>query len=105
SRYLLAHHPISTLFPYTTLFRSKIQPTRQMIESAPFGAGKKSKRDDSHGFLSVITAVAVRHPSCAEDLQFAKKRLHKMWRKAVRSEEHTSELQSPDHVVCRLLLE
>src|SRR5438876_3781443 len=63
---MMPHPPISTLFPYTTLFRSpkKIADQRR------------------------------------EDLKAAAPR-----RQQPRSEEHTSELQSPVHLVCRLLLE
>src|SRR5258708_21185557 len=60
--------PRSTLFPYTTLFRSRAAPSA----SPPQNTNLK------------IGAIS---PS------------------ARRSEEHTSELQSPDHLVCRLLLE
>src|SRR5947208_8470825 len=67
--------PRSTLFPYTTLFRSWLCST-----------GRSTTRS---GFAS--TPRTSRSGSCAG-------RPH-------RSEEHTSELQSPDHLVCRLLLE
>src|SRR5947208_9727036 len=63
--------PRSTLFPYTTLFRSLHSLFRQM---------------QTFGFW---TCAAVPAMSAG----------------AYRSEEHTSELQSPDHLVCRLLLE
>src|SRR5438552_10469474 len=58
--------PRSTLFPYTTLFRSRCAASHVLHPAAGF-------------------------PRRPED--------------AARSEEHTSELQSPDHLVCRLLLE
>src|SRR5438552_7153558 len=67
---MLRRPPRSTLFPYTTLFRS---PWRCVFRSR--------------------TSKAGRSPSVRLMMQFA------------RSEEHTSELQSPDHLVCRLLLE
>src|SRR5258708_16019634 len=73
---MIRRPPRSTLFPYTTLFRS-----RQHGRPAP-GLGHRSVSDrrlPDH-------AVHVVDPQ-------------------VRSEEHTSELQSPDHLVCRLLLE
>src|SRR5438552_7446652 len=74
---MIRRPPRSTLFPYTTLFRSR----RGMI------AG-----DCQHiGF------------PFQENWQRGVKILLK--RKPDRSEEHTSELQSPDHLVCRLLLE
>src|SRR5207244_13148979 len=70
--------PKSTLFPYTTLFRSVCCRCRIGAFSAAFGSAlcESSRRTTST-------------PSSVPD----------------RSEEHTSELQSPDHLVCRLLLE
>src|SRR5438552_6515341 len=68
--------PRSTLFPYTTLFRS----TAEM-----------------RGYLT--GQLHERRTSRRDDL------LARLVEAEVRSEEHTSELQSPDHLVCRLLLE
>src|SRR5207244_8523820 len=67
---MLRRPPRSTLFPYTTLFRSRYPATRGIV----------------------LMAAA----SSPIDFTFAEQK---------RSEEHTSELQSPDHLVCRLLLE
>src|SRR5438045_6550364 len=87
---IIRPHPISTLFPYTTLFRSlghelnnslaPIQSVAQSLESSLVMATKSS---GVHGdsFAGVL-----------DDLR-------------QRSEEHTSELQSLRHLVCRLLLE
>src|SRR6476660_10153683 len=61
---MIRRPPRSTLFPYTTLFRSPLRRRCRECESSP------------------VDSVA-----------------------PARSEEHTSELQSPDHLVCRLLLE
>src|SRR5438552_13416829 len=72
---MIRRPPISTLFPYTTLFRSH----RGCREKS--GIALRSRR---------------RSRRCAENC-FQGRRF--------RSEEHTSELQSPDHLVCRLLLE
>src|SRR5207244_13081068 len=71
---LLPPPPRSTLFPYTTLFRSHVR----RVVSTPRRAGPASRR-----------LVLSRDVWCFRP----------------RSEEHTSELQSPDHLVCRLLLE
>src|SRR5947208_4741701 len=82
--------PSSTLFPYTTLFRSRID----------LGAGTKGRLAsvDEHG-----AHVAIADGSVAVNVV---PRPHARWQiDAGRSEEHTSELQSPDHLVCRLLLE
>src|SRR5258708_18862876 len=65
---MIRRPPRSTLFPYTTLFRSHRQPARDQPSAA-------------------VQKIADRR------------------HEPRRSEEHTSELQSPDHLVCRLLLE
>src|SRR5258708_27060380 len=71
---MIRRPPRSTLFPYTTLFRSALVAASVL--------GKAGRR---------VQCLA-RGPD-ASGLE------------ALRSEEHTSELQSPDHLVCRLLLE
>src|SRR5258708_10431995 len=74
---MIRRPPRSTLFPYTTLFRSSAsRPCR-------------SRRGHPVGDLFLRPG---------RPLAFTQ-------REAQRSEEHTSELQSPDHLVCRLLLE
>src|SRR5258708_23796650 len=78
---MIRRPPRSTLFPYTTLFRS---PSVLSPKSAP---GRKSH---AGSFSSERRPV------------LSPKRFPLTTR---RSEEHTSELQSPDHLVCRLLLE
>src|SRR5438876_11242619 len=78
---MIRRPPRSTLFPYTTLFRSCA------------GGGKGT------GCAPASTA-RLRRGSCRLHLPFLRPQLgHE------RSEEHTSELQSPVHLVCRLLLE
>src|SRR5258708_24980702 len=79
---MIRRPPRSTLFPYTTLFRSQGY-------DAVLTTGT-----DEHGQKVERSAQAMgRTPE-----EFAAHGLS-------RSEEHTSELQSPDHLVCRLLLE
>src|SRR5205809_5421552 len=82
--------PRSTLFPYTTLFRS---------------LQRRARRNERP--RCSITAVVVR-VSC-ESLAFSAVDLAPsgwpVWFEGQRSEEHTSELQSRLHLVCRLLLE
>src|SRR5258708_9033270 len=80
---MIRRPPRSTLFPYTTLFRS-INGFRIM----------ESDRENPRGDCLWITA-----PSYLAAGKYDGAVIHK------RSEEHTSELQSPDHLVCRLLLE
>src|SRR2546422_4083518 len=87
---MIRRPPRSTLFPYTTLFRSG---------------------DDAHGFLCIVHAVAEAHEGGGSDLRFAKTEVDHARPPGAqpieqqRSEEHTSELQSRLHLVCRLLLE
>src|SRR5690554_7087476 len=82
--------PRSTLFPYTTLFRSKPSKKRG-------------------GKTSVLFPACCRYtlPKKAPSLGFRPKNCAKCWQPVHgrRSEEHTSELQSRPHLVCRLLLE
>src|SRR5258708_27908217 len=73
---MIRRPPRSTLFPYTTLFRSHRA-----------GAERCSRGD-----VRELQRLHVRKGSVHEGAE-------------ARSEEHTSELQSPDHLVCRLLLE
>src|SRR5438132_10519196 len=77
--------PRSTLFPYTTLFRSRHRSSKRRGQSAPAG---------------LITCAG-------ESAVFRrdKKNLHLVVINGIRSEEHTSELQSHSDLVCRLLLE
>src|SRR5947208_13082141 len=88
----------STLFPYTTLFRSVFAPGA-LFEVGDGHAGQGDGEVD-------ITALET---SLIGTFQFmVRKDMHLKWPRAetpTRSEEHTSELQSPDHLVCRLLLE
>src|SRR5258708_26091575 len=93
---MIRRPPRSTLFPYTTLFRSHYGGTglsepsiwmggmmvhkQYVTPFAPMNALQKLLETD--GYRSFVTRDSI-----------------------LRSEEHTSELQSPDHLVCRLLLE
>src|SRR5438552_10249296 len=82
---MIRRPPRSTLFPYTTLFRSVLQVDRQVH-------AERNESAESH---------RVERGRLPGDLQ-PERRGRSPGR---RSEEHTSELQSPDHLVCRLLLE
>src|SRR5258708_26327773 len=77
---MIRRPPRSTLFPYTTLFRSVID-VRLVYH---------------HRVVVVVDHCRV-HSGVGH--------IHVVHVAATRSEEHTSELQSPDHLVCRLLLE
>src|SRR5438552_14298073 len=87
--------PISTLFPYTTLFRSQERiggPCNNILPASERARNTTSPRPD--GDLRRDRDRFFPSSEC----RFS---LGRPWR----SEEHTSELQSPDHLVCRLLLE
>src|SRR2546422_2404215 len=81
---MIRRPPRSTLFPYTTLFRSLSVRRPALVGSEAAGAGVNDR----------YTAAARRHQGVTG--QRAAR---------ARSEEHTSELQSRLHLVCRLLLE
>src|SRR5258708_23249766 len=76
---MIRRPPRSTLFPYTTLFRSR--PAGAAGPQLPQPVGRTTAQ-----------APGEKMNSARDEFIF-------------RSEEHTSELQSPDHLVCRLLLE
>src|SRR2546426_7679824 len=90
---MIRRPPRSTLFPYTTLFRShhRIRHPAHAPPRAP-RAGPQPARDPGAAPLSAHGADAARAPG--EEIRVRE-----------RSEEHTSELQSPCNLVCRLLLE
>src|SRR5258708_29603010 len=86
---MIRRPPRSTLFPYTTLFRS----------SHHSNCSIRSRNWLAFSSHSASARPSLRH-SCATA------RYSRTIKALVsRSEEHTSELQSPDHLVCRLLLE
>src|SRR5258708_10386538 len=92
---MIRRPPRSTLFPYTTLFRSvsgHIGVRQNQIDQRR--AQKNESRDR-------VEKVAHRIEVAKALSEFQSRRLCYF----NRSEEHTSELQSPDHLVCRLLLE
>src|SRR5258708_29552277 len=80
---MIRRPPRSTLFPYTTLFRS--------VLAAELEVSLVVRGHGHDGAGAVFEQDKVPYP----DRKFV----------LLRSEEHTSELQSPDHLVCRLLLE
>src|SRR3989442_7433976 len=76
---MIRRPPRSTLFPYTTLFRSRDRPALST------SAARRRREPRVSRFPFPVSRLRRRHPA--------------------RSEEHTSELQSRPHLVCRLLLE
>src|SRR3712207_8956457 len=93
---MIRRPPRSTLFPYTTLFRS--HPARD-LPGQPAGGGDPA--DLALRVDAVAVDGAVSHPGVEQSLG-----VERVQDPAVgRSEEHTSELQSRQYLVCRLLLE
>src|SRR5690242_20906323 len=84
---MLRRPPRSTLFPYTTLFRSVIAGSMACV------------------FVSAVAAVAAASKPGDQPENLALRALGGQARSWERSEEHTSELQSHVNLVCRLLLE
>src|SRR5207244_12009942 len=86
--------PTPTLFPYTTLFRSRVDVARPGLR-----VGVDHERVDLP-----LLRLRIQHRKRA--VGTAERQVgHRLDGVVERSEEHTSELQSPDHLVCRLLLE
>src|SRR5256885_4245823 len=85
---MIRRPPRSTLFPYTTLFRSLKQALASLAAQAP------NNKPDESVIVKLAEHLAIR---------FALERFERG--EVKRSEEHTSELQSPCNLVCRLLLE
>src|SRR2546426_4657961 len=90
---MIRRPPRSTLFPYTTLFRSLLGEA-----SAVLAGGTESMSQAPHVVRGARWGLRLGPAAPLEDL---------LWEalKDPRSEEHTSELQSPCNLVCRLLLE
>src|SRR5207244_12801732 len=97
---LTARHRRFTPFPYTTLFRSKL-PVRLRLPEVTNCCSAPTRRSAD---ASNKTALLILR--CPPAARFAAaRRSRRSWQpRTARSEEHTSELQSPDHLVCRLLL-
>src|SRR3712207_6964548 len=100
---MIRRPPRSTLFPYTTLFRSRRLGGAGDVELdlEPVAPRERVHRDLADALLVRLPRLA-RADLAALDLARAERR-HGGLR--LRSEEHTSELQSRQYLVCRLLLE
>src|SRR5205814_9020521 len=94
--------PTSTLFPYTTLFRSR-GPIRSRPGVFPLGV-RNRRRGGNHGHQFVLPTQRRREQAKHEG-RARRPSAPNGPRHGHRSEEHTSELQSLRHLVCRLLLE
>src|SRR5688572_31298055 len=86
---MIRRPPRSTLFPYTTLFRSASKVTSELPSPYAEPVCPKFIQSSTTPFSSSTAATLAMIPGCT----------------MMRSEEHTSELQSQSNLVCRLLLE
>src|SRR5256885_3307457 len=98
---MIRRPPRSTLFPYTTLFRS---PPR---DSTNDQGGQMKLKIFAHWALGILWSLVIGHWSFAQQPTSGEiiNKIGITQNLNTRSEEHTSELQSPCNLVCRLLLE
>src|SRR3712207_8434825 len=96
---MIRRPPRSTLFPYTTLFRSRIIIPKNVSQYVP---GQKQMLPNLEKALNGMKPGQEKRVDLTSDEAFGP---YDESKKAVRSEEHTSELQSRQYLVCRLLLE
>src|SRR5258708_15495501 len=92
---MIRRPPRSTLFPYTTLFRSEAHEELSQWWEKFQHAGEAERQ-------AMLMAPL---PGEQKRRRRRRRRRSALPPPDTRSEEHTSELQSPDHLVCRLLLE
>src|SRR5258708_15551222 len=95
---MIRRPPRSTLFPYTTLFRSQVADVSLRV--AESGSGSLGRQPCRARELQILAGDGAGRAAARK----AVARRRQMGADEQRSEEHTSELQSPDHLVCRLLV-
>src|SRR5258708_30511779 len=95
---MIRRPPRSTLFPYTTLFRSTCTEALAWLGAEVVKIENPSRGDPGR-------RIASADAKASDSFYFKILNANKKSATVDRSEEHTSELQSPDHLVCRLLLE
>src|SRR5258708_30101353 len=97
---MIRRPPRSTLFPYTTLFRSQFHINQNILGWMMINKKPLLSNDlQADPRISGVRLDGEQHSLLCVKTYAGKPRVR------LRSEEHTSELQSPDHLVCRLLLE
>src|SRR5256884_5050474 len=94
---MIRRPPRSTLFPYTTLFRSGAAAFTLTVNGTNFVSGSVVQWTSGARVTTFVSSTQLQAAITAGDIATAGT--------ASRSEEHTSELQSRLHLVCRLLLE
>src|SRR3712207_8478631 len=93
---MIRRPPRSTLFPYTTLFRSGVEDGDRHVEPHEVQQGERPHREPAPGLHGLVDVLLGGHARLEEAHGVVE---------VGRSEEHTSELQSRQYLVCRLLLE
>src|SRR2546426_6402713 len=96
---MIRRPPRSTLFPYTTLFRSR----RRHRRVEPGEIERNARHALGHPYRWIAKALGKEQRARVEPSRVRRHEREEVV--AQRSEEHTSELQSPCNLVCRLLLE
>src|SRR5436190_13960761 len=96
---MIPRPPTSTLFPYTTLFRSQ-----HAIDQRATGGGAQRHADPAAVGAGASRELEPGRLEARVDIELTA-RARDLVDRVVRSEEHTSELQSHSDLVCRLLLE
>src|SRR3712207_8018829 len=93
---MIRRPPRSTLFPYTTLFRSRQSLSKCTVQRCQGHESVRAIAVLRPSWASETTSSRPVRPRATKDLRNSRQN---------RSEEHTSELQSRQYLVCRLLLE
>src|SRR3712207_8182911 len=102
---MIRRPPRSTLFPYTTLFRSASKVhLKELAQQLGLSQATVSRALNGHEAISATTRQRV--AAAAREFGYSPNpSARRLATGRVRSEEHTSELQSRQYLVCRLLLE
>src|SRR5690606_41999336 len=101
---LIRRPPRSPLFPYTTLFRSLLKPLLGSLNRKAFTASD-SDTICSHSNVTLCSCPSAPGSCSIASTVNLSSTNHSATSTWIRSEEHTSELQSRENLVCRLLLE
>src|SRR3712207_7659027 len=103
---MIRRPPRSTLFPYTTLFRSRAYPSASLLHKVELAQKYSSVfHSPTHSSLGLGPGLLREDKLYPENLGLPAGEILTPLLATYRSEEHTSELQSRQYLVCRLLLE
>src|SRR3712207_9062665 len=102
---MIRRPPRSTLFPYTTLFRSRhlqelLQAGCDQVLEGGRREGVGAQNLGEQGHVGILVLADLFHDGL--EGRRGRGRAHARWKRDQRSEEHTSELQSRQYLVCRL---